>query len=276
MRYVLKHGLTLLLCLSFALAAHSQPSPSSTIVLPSGTQLSLAIIRPVWSASAKPGDPLYAQTTFPVAVGNTLAVPSGSYVAGQIDAITRPTRKSNRAVLNIRLTQIILANGYTIPLPEGSASATLQIQASTANDLLLDNGAQFEAPLSAALTLDATRAAAALSLSKPIKPGQFTSATMCRPTPAVEGTPDTFVPGTPGIPGTPPTVIPGVDGAPPTVIPGIPATPGTPSSTIPGSPGSPGYSCPAPPLVLSSKALPSSLPTASAVATAVPTTPNHP
>jgi hypothetical protein len=271
MRYVLVSGLTLVLCLSFSLAALSQPPASPTIVLPSGTSLPLAAIRPVWSAGSKPGDPLYTQTTFPVAVGNTLAVPSGSYVAGQIDAITRPTRKSNRAVLTVHFTQIILANGYTVSLPEGSASATLQIQALTANDLLLDNGAQFEVPLTAAVVLDASRAAAALALSKPLKPGQFTSATLCRPTPAVQGTPDTFVPGTPGTPGTPDTVIPGVDGGPPTIIPGIPATPGTPSSTIPGFPGSPGYACPAAPLVLSSSVTPGSKPV-----TALSTTPSHP
>lgn len=272
MRYVFAPGLTLvfgftlILCLPF-----SQAQAPSTIMLASGTSLPLAVIRPVWSASAKPGDPLYAQTTFPVAVDNRIAVPSGSYVAGQIDAIARPTRKSNRAVLTVHLTQIILANGYTVSLPEGSASATLQIQASTANDLLLDNGAQFEVPLTAALSLDASRAAAALLLSKPLKPGQFTSATLCRPTPAVAGTPDTVIPGTPGIPGTPDTVIPGIDGGPPTVIPGIPATPGTPSSTIPGFPGSPGYACPAAPLVLSS-----SVPPGSTAGATLPTSTSRP
>lgn len=271
MRYVSAPRLALLFCLSFSLPMRCQSSVSSTIVLPSGTQLALAVIRPVWSASAKPGDPLYAQTTFPVIAGNTLAVPSGSYVAGQIDAITRPTRKSNRASLTFHLNQIILANGYTVPLSQGSSAATLQIQAVPANDLLLDNGAQFEATLTAALTLDAGRVTAALPLSTPIKPGQFTSATLCRPTPSTPGSPDTVIPGSPGIPGTPDIVIPGADGAPATVIPGTPATPGTPVSVIPGSPGSPGYACPAPPLILSSNVTPGNTPT-----TAESAAPDHP
>lgn len=271
MRYVVAPGLIFFLCLSFSPSADSQPSASSTIVLPSGTRLPLVVIRPVRAASAKPGDPLYAQTAFPVTVANTVAVPSGSYVQAQIDAIARPTKKSNRASLTVHLTQIILASGYTVPLPQGSASATLQIQASTANDLLLDNGAQFEAPLSAALTLDGARVAAALPLSTPVKPGQFASATLCRPTPSTPGSPDTVIPGTPGSPGTPNIVIPGVAGAPPTVIPGTPATPGTPASVIPGSPGSSGYACPAPPLVLSS-----SVPPDNTAAAATQTAPAHP
>jgi hypothetical protein len=271
MRYVFTSGLIFLFCLSFSLAAQSQSSPSS-IVLPAGTQLPLVVIRPVWAASAKPGDPLYAQTTFPVTVANTIAVPSGSYVQGQIDAIARPTRKSNRASLTIHLTQIILASGYTVPLPEGSAAAMLQIQASTANDLLLDNGAQFEAPLSASLTLDGARVAAALPVSTPVKPGQFASATLCRPTPSTPGSSDTVIPGTPGFPGTPDIVIPGIGDAPATVIPGTPATPGTPDTVIPGSPGSPGYACPAPPLILSSNIIPPG----STAATAGQTSPTHP
>jgi hypothetical protein len=185
-----------------------------------------------------------------------MAIPSGSYVAGQIDAITRPAKKSNHASLTVHFTTIILANGYTIPLP-GAPSArpsqvVLDIQATPANDLLLDNGAQIELTLGSPLSLDATKAADAIPLSKPLPPGHFLSATKCRPTPATSGTSDVVFPGTPGTPGTPDTVIPGVDGAPPTIIPGIPATPGTPATVIPGSPGSPGSYCPAPPLVLSS------------------------
>jgi hypothetical protein len=246
----------------------SAAAQSATTTLPAGTQLPLVIIRPVWAASAKSGDPLYAQTTFPVTVADSIAIPSGSYVQGEIDAIVRPTRKSNRAVLNLHLTRIILASGYAIPLPAPSAQTVLQIQASTANDLLLDNGAQLEVSTSAPLILDQARVAAAVALSTPVKPGQFASATRCRPTPA---TSDTVIPGSPGTPGTPDTVIPGIDGAPPTVIPGIPATPGTPSTTLPGSPG---YACPSPPLVLSSNLLPTN---ASAAAGAVaPTAPNRP
>jgi hypothetical protein len=261
MRHCFALVLALLLLFPIKRPARAQESagptsPSSTVVLPSGTQLALAVIRPVWSAAAKPGDPVYAQTIFPVTAGSQMAIPSGSYVAGQIDAITRPTKKSNHASLTVHFTIIILADGYTIPLPAAGgasvAQAVLDIQVTPANDLILDNGAQIELTLASPLTLDASRVAQAIPLTKPLQPGHFLSATKCRPTPATAGSADTVFPGTPGTPGTPDTVIPGIDGGPPSIIPGIPATPGTPATVIPGSPGYPGSYCPAPPLVLSS------------------------
>jgi hypothetical protein len=125
------------------------------------------------------------------------------------------------------------------------------IQVSQRNDLLLDNGAQIETTLASPLTLDPRLVAAAIPLSRAPVPGQFKSASLCRPipgSPGTTGTSDTVIPGSPG---TPDTVIPGGPGMPDTVIPGTPATP---STTIPGSPGSPGspeIPCPIPPIVIS-------------------------
>jgi hypothetical protein len=125
------------------------------------------------------------------------------------------------------------------------------VNVSTANDLLLDNGAQMDLTLTSPVTLSGKNVRAAIPLSKAPKPGSLASATMCRATPATPGTPG--MPGTPDtvIPGTPDTTIPGPDGTS-TTIPGTPATviPGTPGT--PGDPGSPGTVCPAQPRVLSS------------------------
>lgn len=248
----------LLLSLSIGTASLSQSSVTpqqadSSTLIPAGTRIALAVIRPLWSSTAKPGDTIYSQTTFPVAVGDRMLVPSGSYVEGQIDSLTKPTRRSNHAAITVHFTKIILANGYIIELPSDPASdAHLDVQVSRANDLLLDNGAQIDMTTAGPIALDAARAAAAIPLSKPLQPGDFRSATLCRPTPGspgTPGTPDTVIPGSPG---TPSTTIPGGPGMPDIVIPG---TPGTPSTTIPGTPGttgSPGINCPAPPLVLSS------------------------
>ena len=235
-----------------------------TTQLPATTRISLAVTRPVWAHSVKSGDPIYAQTTFPAIVNNQVAVPSGTYVEGQIDSLTKLTRKSNHATLSIRFTKIIYANGYTVLLPtadpDTAARATLNIQVSTANDLLLDNGAQIEMTLGSPLTLNSAQVAAAIPLSQPFPPGAFKSATLCRPSagsPGDPGTPDTVIPGSPG---TPSTTIPGVNGSPDITIPGTPATPDTVIHGFPSTPDTPGTFCPAPPLVLSSTAVP--LPTA--------------
>jgi len=239
-------------------------TPGAAFALPAGAALQLTLTRPVWAKTAKVGDPLYAQTNFPITAANEIAIPAGTYVEGRIDAITRPTRKVSRAEIDVTLTKIIFANGYTIVLPSGGSSSSntpptptrIVAQATTANDLLLDNGAQFEAALAAPVSLDAEQVANAAPLTHAPLPGSFKSATLCRPTPGwpgSPGTPDTVIPGSPG---TPSTTIPGGPGMPDITIPGTPATPSTIIPGTPSTPGSPGTVCPAPPVVISSSPIP--------------------
>ena len=253
-----------------AQAATAAAGGSPAITLQAGTKIDLALTRPVMAQTASPGESIYAQTTFPVTAGDGIAIPAGTFVQGRLVKLTRPTKKANRAELQILFTDLIFANGYVAALPgadigaggvQENAAQTLMavaVQVSRSNDVLLDNGTAVEMTLGAPATLDAQMVAAAAPLSRAPVPGQFKSATQCRFIPGTSGTPGT--PGTPDIvipgnPGTPDTVIPGGPGMPDTVIPGIPATP---STTIPGSPGTPDtpgtpdIPCPAPPLVISS------------------------
>ncbi len=233
----------------------------------------MALTRPILSRTASLGETIYAQTTFPVVVGGRVAVPPGTFVEGRLEKLTRPTRKSNRAELQILFTHLIFANGYVAALPGSTIGASVHeaaspaagardigaqtliavtIQVSANNDLLLDNGAQVEITLGAPLVLDPAAVAAAIPLSRALVPGQFKSASNCRPipgSPGTPGTPDTVIPGSPG---TPDTVIPGGPGMPDTVIPGTPATPGTVITGMPGTSGSPEIPCPGPPMVISS------------------------
>jgi hypothetical protein len=252
---------------------------TSKIVIPAGTTVLLALTEPILAKSAKAGDSVYAQTAFPVAVKNQMAIPPGTYVQGQIDKLTRPGWLSPHAQFQIHFTKIIYASGYTVeltkprnlstgalgappaspapgtpPPPVGdvlAAVANPYVLVSSASDVLLDNGSQIEMVLQVPLRLNAAKVAAAVRQSNPAPLTQFKSATQCRPIPATLGTPDTVIPGTPGTPGTPPTVIPGGPGMPDTVIPGTPGTPGKPPTVIPGSPGTPAVPCPPPPVVTS-------------------------
>jgi hypothetical protein len=216
-----------------------------------------------------------------------MAIPTGTYVQGKIDALTRPTWRVNRAEFQIHFTKLIFANGYTVLLSDAppsssaspaqlagnravpppplanadtmaatapaSATATVFVQVSSQNDLLLDNGAQFEMALRTPLFLNSRSVAIAARNATPPQLTPYKSATHCVPTPGTPGTSDTVIPGTPGSPGTPDVVIPsGVPGVPDTIIPGIPATSGTPATVIPGTSGSPGTACPGPPIVISS------------------------
>jgi hypothetical protein len=274
--------LPFVLCLGAkSLAAQSQPSPSSspalgppppaTIALTQGTRIELAVIRPVWAISAKAGDPLYAQVSFPAIVDGHVALPAGAFVQGTIEGVTRPTRRTNRGEVDVLFTKIILANGYTVELPgapdatggvvtaasaQGESLAAVKVQATIANDLLLDNGAGIEMTLEAPLALDANLVAQAIPMERAPQPQLFKSATMCRfvpGSPGTPGTPDTVIPGTPG---TPSTTVPGGPGMPDITIPGTPATPPTVIPGTPGTPGTPGIGCPPAPLVLSSDPIP--------------------
>ncbi len=246
--------------------SQSQPPPalnpdSSTIIIPAGTRVELSLTAPVWAKTAKAGDNIYGQVSFPVVVGSQMAIPPGTYVEGRIDSLTRPGTFSPHARLQIDFTKIIFSNGYVVVLPNApleaaiaddviAAVATPYVQVSRASDLLLDNSSQIEIILQVPLALDASRVAAAVRQVRPTQLAKLKSANVCRPIPGTPGTSDTVIPGAPGTSGTPDVVIPGAPGMPDTVIPGTPPTPPSPPTVIPGSPGTPEISCPALPVVV--------------------------
>jgi hypothetical protein len=180
-------------------------------------------------------------------------------VLGEIDAVTKPSWRNAHALFQLHFSKIIFASGYTVELesaPAQGATATVHVEVTSRNDVLLDNGAQFDMIVQTPLTLDSAKVAQAVRQTRPFAAAPARSASMCRPIPATPGTPDMVIPGTPGSPGTPDIVIPGTGGMPPTVIPGIPPTQGTPPTIISGSPGSPVIPCPAPPAVVSGQSGP--------------------
>jgi hypothetical protein len=251
--------------------------PKTRIVVPAGTRVAMVLTSAIMARNAAIGQTVYAQTAFPVALNNQMAIPVATYVEGQIVALKPPGLFSPHAQLEFEFTKIVFANGYTVVLPqtEGTedgqesvqqisqnaapaddiipAVASPYVEVTSSNDVLLDNGAQFDMVLQVPLLLDASLVANAAKLLRASRLPQFYSASRCRFIPGTPATPDTVIPGTPGTPGTPDIVIPGVNGAPDTVIPGIPATPGTPDTVIHGSPGTPDRPCPGPPVVVPGK-----------------------
>ena len=251
-----------------SMATNNHSGKPTVLVVPAGTTVQLALTQPVLAKSAAVGEAIFAETVFPVTADGHMAIPAGTYVQGQIDSLSRPGMFSPHAQFQIHFTQLIFANGYTFQFSsmqnltnaQGGAAeyaadvipaaANVYVNATTRNDVLLDNGTQFEMILQDPVQLVSASVASAVRVSKPLNLEQFKTASMCRPIPATPGTSDTVIPGTPGTPGTPDTVIPGVGGAPDTVIPGIPASPGTPDTVIPGTPATPEIPCPGPPAVM--------------------------
>src|SRR5438874_12740018 len=71
----------------------SHPSNANEITIPAGTKVPVALKNTISTKANHEGDPVYAQTTFPVVVNDKILIPAGTYVQGRIVQI-KPDRKS--------------------------------------------------------------------------------------------------------------------------------------------------------------------------------------
>lgn len=86
------------------------------VVIPTGTHIPLVLHNGISTRSAKPGDPVYFETLYPVMLDGRVVIPAGSYVNGEITEAKRAGRVKGRSELMIRLTTLILTNGYMVNL----------------------------------------------------------------------------------------------------------------------------------------------------------------
>jgi type IV secretion system protein VirB10 len=103
-----------------AQAPASQPvaaEPSDALTVPAGTKIPLTLKQGISTHSARVGDPVYAQTSFPIVENNRIVIPEGTFVQGTIRSIVRPGRVKGRAQLQMTFTSMIFPNGYTVLLP---------------------------------------------------------------------------------------------------------------------------------------------------------------
>jgi type IV secretion system protein VirB10 len=87
------------------------------ITLPAGTRIPLALKHAITTKSAREGDAVYAETTFPIVVNDRIIIPAGSYVQGTISNVKRAGRVKGRAEVLVHFNTLILPNGYTLLLP---------------------------------------------------------------------------------------------------------------------------------------------------------------
>ena len=120
------------LFLSLALTAFAQTPPaqnnasnqemkpasaSKAITIPAGTQVLLQLKSPIDTKSARVGDGVYCQTSFPVTIDNVMVIPAGTYVRGEIARVQRAGRIKGRAQILFHFNTMIFPNGYTVDLP---------------------------------------------------------------------------------------------------------------------------------------------------------------
>ncbi len=102
--------------------APAQATKSDQLVVPLGTRLPLLLRNGINTRTAKPGDSVYFETAYPIAVNNKIAIPMGTFVRGQILAAKRPGRIKGRGEIRMALEQLTYPNGYTIELRASPSS----------------------------------------------------------------------------------------------------------------------------------------------------------
>jgi type IV secretion system protein VirB10 len=99
------------------------PAKGAQIQVPTGTHIPLVLHNGISTRSARPGDPVYFETLFPVMVDGKVAIPAGSYVSGEVTESKRPGRVKGRGELAIKLTTMILPNSYMVNLNASPSGA---------------------------------------------------------------------------------------------------------------------------------------------------------
>ena len=111
--------------------SRKERSTAAVLTVPAGTKIPLQLRQPISTKGAKVGDPIYAQTTFPVVVEGNIVIPAGTWVQGLVDEVKRAGRIKGTAEMQFHLTNLIYANGYMVDI----AAAIDQVPGDTGTNL---------------------------------------------------------------------------------------------------------------------------------------------
>lgn len=127
--------------------AVAERSPSVSV--PEGTRLLTQLAQPMRTRSAKSGDSVYLETTFPIAGANGILIPAGTSILATLGKVRSHWSNPPSVELDLQVTQLLYANGYI-------ATAAAPAHATSSSDAWLrpDNrGAEGGAVIGAALGL---------------------------------------------------------------------------------------------------------------------------
>jgi len=96
--------------------APSVESEKPLLIIPVGTRVPLSLKQAISTKTAKDGDPVYAETSFPFVVNERVVIPAGTYIQGKIERVQRGGHVKGRAEVLIHFTSMIYPNGYTVML----------------------------------------------------------------------------------------------------------------------------------------------------------------
>ena len=96
---------------------NSAPADPNTAIIPAGTKVPLTLAQAISTKNAREGDPVYAQTVFPLVLNERILIPAGTYIQGRIMHTEPAGRSKKRAEILIHFTSMIYPSGYTVMLP---------------------------------------------------------------------------------------------------------------------------------------------------------------
>jgi len=94
--------------------AENSESQLSTVTIPAGTHLALALTQPIQSRHVRRGDDVYAQVISPVHSDTEVVIPPGTFVQGTVDKIQR---HSGRGEIRLQSMSITFPDGYVTTIP---------------------------------------------------------------------------------------------------------------------------------------------------------------
>ena len=89
------------------------PNGEKSFLVSPGTRVPLSMVNSVSTKHSQPGDRVYLETTFPIAVDNRIVIPAGSYVMGTITSTKRPGKVKGKGEFYLRFDSLMLPNGIT-------------------------------------------------------------------------------------------------------------------------------------------------------------------
>jgi len=95
----------------------SAAAAKKTYTVPAGTKVLLQLRSAINTKSARPGDGVYLASAFPVVVGTRVMIPTGVYVQGVVDRVTRAGHVKGKAQLDMHFTSMIFPNGTVVEIP---------------------------------------------------------------------------------------------------------------------------------------------------------------
>jgi hypothetical protein len=92
-------------------------SAQKKYTVPPGTKILLNMKSAVNTKTAKVGDLVYLESSFPVVIDGRVVIPAGIYVKGVLDHVVRPGRVKGKAEVSMHFTTFIFPNGTTVDVP---------------------------------------------------------------------------------------------------------------------------------------------------------------